>query len=98
MKSSNSVNQNQHCISQTGQNDTEKLAGEVDKWDIKTDVNGKWQQSCIHRKCAVMQGTEGESRRSKSNGMDKGELVDWFKMDLNDWSVSADSARSAPAC
>jgi len=41
MKSSNSVNQNQHCISQTGQNDTEKLAGEVDKWDIKTDVNGK---------------------------------------------------------
>lgn len=39
MKCSNSVNQNQHCISQAGQNDTEKLVGEVDKWDVKTDVN-----------------------------------------------------------
>lgn len=77
MKSSNSVNQNQHCISQTGQNDTEKVAEEVDKWDIKADVSGKWRdQTCIHRKCAVMRGTEGESRKRKSNVVDKGELVD----------------------
>lgn len=77
MKSSNSVNQNQHCISLTGQNDTGKLVGEVDKWDFKTDVIGKWrEQTCIHSKCAVMQGTEGESGRSKSNAMHKGKLVD----------------------
>lgn len=99
MKSSNPVNQNQHCISRTGPNDTEELAGEVDKWDIKTDVNGKWrEQNCIHRKRAAMRGTEGESGRSKSNAVGKEELVEWFKMDLNDWSVSADLVRSAPVC
>lgn len=77
MKSSNSVNPNQRCISQTGQNDTEKVAGEVDKWDMKADVSGKWRdQTCTHRKCAVMRGTEGESRKSKSNVVDKGEVVD----------------------
>lgn len=45
-----------------------------------------------------MQGTKGESRQFKSNVVDKGELLDWFKMDLNIWSVPADLARSASAC
>lgn len=76
MKSSNSVNQNQHCISQTRQHESEKLAGVVGKWDIKTDVTSKWrEQTSIHKKCAVMQGTKGESRQFKSNMVDKGELV-----------------------
>lgn len=44
MKSSNSVNQTWHCISQTRHHETEKLAGEVGKWDIKTDVTGKWRE------------------------------------------------------
>lgn len=99
MESSNSVNQNQHHTSQTGQNEIEGLAGEVDKQGIKTDVNGKWrEQTCIYKNCAVMQGTDGESRRSNSNVVDRGELAGWFKMDLNDWSVSADLARLAPVC
>lgn len=77
MKSSNSVNQNQHCISQTRQHEMEKLAGEVGKWDIKNDVTVKWrEQTSMHRKRAVMQGTKGESRQFKSNVVDKGELVD----------------------
>lgn len=63
MKSSNSVNQNQHCISQTRQHETEKLAGEVGKWDIKNDVTVKWRErSSLHRERAVMQGTKGESK------------------------------------
>lgn len=79
------MNQNQHCISRTGQNGTGKLAVEIGKWDIKTDVNGKCrEQTCIHRKYVVMQGIEDVSGKSKSNVMGKGDLVDWFKMAFND--------------
>lgn len=97
MESSNSVNQNQHHTSQTGQNDTERLAGEVDKPDIKTDVSGKErEETCIPKTVCSYAGHWRWEEKVQLHVVDRGELAGWFKMGLNDWSVSAGLARLAP--